>query len=175
MTDSHDETAATLQVSATIDPISLTPYGQLVTVLIPAAIRIAIHDEHGRMLWTSNGAESSEIGEALAQFLAPVHGKAPREEGVALDLSMGKAFLFLVKDYAGEILGAVVLECAERGSVAKGAGTLHTLLRPILEVLGRELRHHRSASDMQRDMHRRDRDLELLAKETAVGSVRNFV
>jgi diguanylate cyclase (GGDEF)-like protein len=160
-----------LPMSAT----SLDPYGQLVKMLMPRAQSIAIYDRLGLPVWLNDGQDSTGlqelVGDALSRDLAsdePYEGSCePTDRDHA-------AYIFLLRDVEGALLGAVGLisrESPARGD-ARPFALVQGLLRPALVCLQRELDAQYSIGDLQRSLRLRDRDLELLlgaAQDEAIG------
>jgi diguanylate cyclase (GGDEF)-like protein len=160
-----------LPMSAT----SLDPYGQLIKMLMPRAQSIAIYDRLGLPVWLNDGQDSTGlqelVGDALSRDLAsdePYEGSCePTDRDHA-------AYIFLLRDVEGALLGAVGLisrESPARGD-ARPFALVQGLLRPALVCLQRELDAQYSIGDLQRSLRLRDRDLELLlgaAQDEAIG------
>jgi diguanylate cyclase (GGDEF)-like protein len=148
-----------------IGTTSLDPYGQLVKMLLPRAQSIAIYDRMGLPVWLNDGLDSPElhrvIQDALAQELGPQAVGEGFSEAVDRDHC---AYVFLLRDPDARLIGAVGILCREsrQGGDPRPFPMIHSLLRPALECLQRELVAQYSIGDLQRSLMVRDRDLELL-------------
>jgi diguanylate cyclase (GGDEF)-like protein len=148
-----------------IGATSLDPYGQLIKMLMPRAQSIAIYDRMGLPVWMSDGQESPELQglmqEALSRELAPAEGSDGFSEATDRDHA---AYVFMMRDEDGGLLGAVGLISRESGSrgEARPFPLVQGLLRPALVCLQRELGSQYNIGDLQRSLRLRDRDLELL-------------
>ncbi len=161
---------ATMETAIAMDPTSLTPYGQLIKMLIPAASSISVLDARGQSLWSDGACEQAEVADQIVDWLragASTDATTPSVPGTRLDIDGISVFCFALRGGAHELLGVVALECAERGEVGHHLGTMFGLLRPTLEVLSRELRHQLDVDGLKTDLRRRDHDLEMLLGEGA--------
>jgi diguanylate cyclase (GGDEF)-like protein len=150
--------------TALISSTSLDPYGQLVKMLMPRAQCIAIYDRLGLPVWLSDGRDAPELHRLLQDALADEAGERSGDgfaEPVDRDHS---AYIFLLRDSDGSLLGAVALLCRESAQRAEARpfSLVQGLLRPALECLQRDLAAQYSIGDLQRSLLTRDRDLELV-------------
>ncbi len=155
-------------VVASVDPVSLNPYGQLLKVLLPRALNIAIHDRNGLCLWSADACESAELQELAEDEVARTQLEPADEDaypGRMVPLDGETAYVFPLRDHQRNLLGVVVLSCAERGAAVRPPAALASLLRPALEVLCRELASQYSIESLQRDLRRRDGDLAVVLGE----------
>ncbi len=150
------------------DATSFNPYGQLLKLLLPRALNIAIHDRNGVLLWSADACETGELREVVEDEIARSQLEPP-EDGwcVArmLPLDRETAYVFPLRDAGQHLLGIVALSCAEHGAAARSAELLTSLLRPALEVLNRELTSHYNIESLQRDLRARDGDLAVVLGE----------
>ncbi len=155
-----------LQVQAT--PTSLDPYGQLIKMLLPRALCIAIYDRTGLPLWFSDGCDGPDLHQFVEHALtASAAPGSPDADGFARSLDGMAAYVCILRDESRQVLGITALSCRETASGEQRPFTLiHGLLRPVLEILGRELANQDSIQDLQRHLSVRDQDLELLLGTT---------
>ena len=151
---------------APISATSLDPYGQLVKMLMPRAQSIAIYDRMGLPVWLNDGSDAPELHHHVQDALTEeLGGAADRSEGFCESVDREhSAYVFMLREAEGALLGAVGLVCREsshRGDV-RPFSLVQGLLRPALECLQRELAAQYSIGDLQRSLRVRDRDLELL-------------
>lgn len=170
-------TAALTDVPAPISATSLDPYGQLVKMLMPRAQSIAIYDRLGLPVWLNDGLDAPDLHRLLQEALArEVGDQGARSEGFSEPVDRDHAaYVFLLRDPGGELLGAVGVICRESAqrADARPFSLVQGLLRPALECLQRELGAQYSIGDLQRSLLVRDGDLELLlgaAQDEATGS-----
>ncbi|MET0659890.1 MAG: EAL domain-containing protein [Steroidobacteraceae bacterium] len=144
---------------------SLDPYGQLMKMLMPRALGIAIYDRMGVPLWLSDSCESQDLLELIEEVLAAARQKDNGIESDALLRSWDgdPAYVFIIRDEKRALLGAVAVSHRDPGSnKPRPVSLVHSLLRPALAVLARELSSQYNLGDLQRSLTTRDGDLELL-------------
>jgi len=160
MTNTMDEETVEAQSLST----SLDPYGQLVKMLMPRATTIAIYDRLGTPLWLSDGYDGHDLAQLVEEALNAARngGFHPDErDGFARSWDGETTYVFILRD--GEaLLGALALACQDGGNGARPFGFLQGLLRPVLQVLGRELVHQSNIEDLRRDLSLLDADLAFL-------------
>lgn len=148
------------QVAAT----SLDPYGQLIKMLMPRALCIAIYDRIALPLWLSDGCDGPDLHQLVEEALDPA--REPDEEtkgGFSRAWDGAVAYVFVLRDDSHQALGAVAVSCRDsRAGDHRPFSLIHGLLRPALEVLGRELASQYCIGDLQKHLSVRDQDLELL-------------
>ncbi len=151
-----------------MDTVSLNPYGQLLKVLLPRALNIAIHDRNGLCLWLADACQTAELQQLAEDEVARTQLEPTDADGYAgrmVPLDGETAYVFPLRDHQRNLLGVVVLACAERGAAVRTAEALAGLLRPALEVLCRELASQYSIETLQRDLRMRDGDLAVVLGE----------
>lgn len=143
---------------------SLDPYGQLVKMLMPRALCIAIYDAQGLPLWLSDICDDPSRLQLVEESL-----KAAREDqldpeerdGFARTWDGDTAYVFVLRD-GSTPLGALAVSCQNNGSGSRPFSLIQGLLRPVLQVLGRELANQSDVGGLQAEETLSDRDLELL-------------
>lgn len=159
MSNSVPIDTATAQVLST----SLDPYGQLIKMLMPRAISIAIFDFEGLGLWWSDGVENSDLQDLIREAHAgDAELAAQRVSGFTRGWNGDSAYVFSLRDGNNATLGFVGVVSPDLSSGARAFNVIHGLLRPALDVLTRELANQYSIDDLQRTLSARDGDLELL-------------
>jgi len=152
-------------------PTSLDPYGQLLKMLFPRALNIAIYDRNGTLLWNAGGCESESLqqlieDEVATNLLSHTEAGLVNEryrQGMLHSIDGDHAYVFPLMDSSWHLTGVVVITCAERtGQNGRGQESTYALLRPALEVLSRELISQSSLELLQRDLQARDGDLALV-------------
>jgi diguanylate cyclase (GGDEF)-like protein len=152
---------------------SLDPYGQLVKMLMPRALCIAIYDRMGVPLWLSDGCDGPDllqlVEESLTAARADQHDPGERE-GFARtwDGETETAYVFILRDGAS-LLGALAVSVQDSSSSgARPFSLVQGLVRPVLQVLSRELVSQYSVGDTRKDLRVPQEDLELLLDATSV-------
>lgn len=143
---------------------SLDPYGQLIKMLMPRALGIAIYDRTGTPLWLSDGCEGPDVPQLVEESLAAARSgncSAGERDGFARPWGGETAYVFILRD-AAQVLGALAVACQDGQNGSRPFSLVQGLLRPALQVLGRELSSQSSIGDLRRDLTVREGDLELL-------------
>lgn len=166
-----DQTMATITaddetVEAATFSTSLDPYGQLVRVLMPRASCIAIHDRLSTPLWLSDGHDGTDLLQLVEESLNTVRsGKGllqlEHRDGFSRSWDGDTAYVFILRDGA-TLLGALALSCQDGSSGPRSFSFVHGLLRPALQVLGRELAYQYNVGDLRKNLNSRDDDFVLL-------------
>ena len=162
------ETLSTLAVQrplvAKVAPTSLDPYGQLIKMLLPRALCIAIYDRTGLPLWLSDGCDGPDLQQLVEQALtAPDDADSEAGDGFSRSWDGAIAYVCFLRDESQQVMGVAALSCRESASGEQRPFSLiHGLLRPVLEILSRELANQDSILDLQKHLTVRDQDLELL-------------
>src|ERR1700752_3319666 len=82
---------------AEVAPTSLDPYGQLLKMLLPRALNIAIYDRNGEMLWTADGCESDTLRQLIEDEIANhlvAHRDGEQHHGAMHSLNGEHALVF---------------------------------------------------------------------------------
>jgi diguanylate cyclase (GGDEF)-like protein len=153
-------------VEAATFSTSLDPYGQLVRVLMPRASQVAIYDRLSTPLWLSDGQDGADLLRLVEESLNSVrYGSSGSDQesrhGFSRSWDGDTAYIFLLREGA-TLLGALAVSCQDGSSGARSFGFVHGLLRPVLQVLARELAHQYNLGDLQKNLSSRDGDLDLL-------------
>ncbi len=177
--------------TAPVLPTSLDPYGQLIKMIMPRAVGVAIYDRAGMPLWISDGFENADlqemINEAVALCGAPTSTNQARsnqvssnqatsaqanpgqeQSGLMRDWGGDSAYIFAMRDGAHVPIGYVAIILPDTNNGARSFTTIHGFLRPALDVLVRELVNQYNIDDLQRSLSARDGDLELLLDASGV-------
>jgi diguanylate cyclase (GGDEF)-like protein len=138
---------------------SLDPYGQLVKMLMPRALCIAIYDRLGTPLWLSDGCDGPDLSQFIEESLRDARNETadPAErEGFARAWDGDTAYVFILRD-GNELLGVLGVWCQDAASGARPFSLVQAL-----QVLSRELANQYSIGDLRENLTLRDADLELL-------------
>jgi diguanylate cyclase (GGDEF)-like protein len=150
---------------APVEATSFDPYGQIIKMLMPRAQAIAIYDRMGLPIWLNDGVDAPGLHRLVQQALTDELHPGRREDGFAELVDRDhSAYVFMLRDGEGELVGAVGIVFREPGrkGAAQPFALVQSLLRPALECLRRELAAQYSIGSLQRSLSLRDRDLELL-------------
>lgn len=161
----NEETVEALALSTSLDP-----YGQLVKMLMPRALSIAIYDRMGVPLWLSDGCDNMDLLQLAEEGLNAARSGNPdpdERDGFARSWEGDTAYVFILRD-GDAILGALALSCQDGAHGARPFSVLQGLLRPALQVLSRELANQYQLDDLRKDLTSRNSDLALLMDASGV-------
>jgi diguanylate cyclase (GGDEF)-like protein len=149
---------------------SFEPYVQLVRSLLPRATNVALFDAGGRMRWSSETTTGPDLHN-LVEDILEASGSSPQGPG-QLRLLDGNLPVYLcwLRDDAEQLIGVVVVVCRQSNdpdSEQRGFTFAHSLLRPALECLRRDLLSRAAIDQLNRTVTSRDKDLELLLADGA--------
>jgi diguanylate cyclase (GGDEF)-like protein len=149
---------------------SFEPYVQLVRSLLPRATAVSLFDATGEMRWSSETTTGPDLHN-LVEGALQACGPSPQGPGVLrmLDGSL-PVYMCWLRDDAELLIGVVAIVCrqsADPESESRGFSFTHSLLRPVLECLRRDLLSRAAIEQLSRTVTSRDRDLELLLADGA--------
>jgi hypothetical protein len=132
---------------------------------LPRATSVSLFDATGTMRWTSETTTGPDFHDLVESALA-VSGPSPQGPGLMrmLDGNL-PVYLCWVRDDADLLIGVVAVMCRQShdsDSENRGFAFSHSLLRPVLECLRRDLLSRAAIEQLSRTVSSRDRDLELL-------------
>lgn len=148
---------------------SLDPYGQLIKMLMPRALCIAVYDSMGTPLWLSDGCDGPDLLQIVEEALNSARSGNPDPEehdGFARSWDGDTAYVFLLRDGAA-LLGAVAISATDSNNISRPFSLMLGLLRPALQVLCRELANQFNMGDLRKNLAARDDDLALLLDASA--------
>jgi diguanylate cyclase (GGDEF)-like protein len=149
----------------TVDPWgSFEPYAQLVRSSLPRASSVALYDSAAKLRWSSETSTGPDLQNLVETALEA--GGANQDAGQMrlLDGTV-PVYLCCLRDELERLIGVLVVVCrqyGDPGSEARSFAVAHSLLRPALECLRRELLSRIALDQSQRTVRSRDRELELL-------------
>jgi diguanylate cyclase (GGDEF)-like protein len=164
-------TALSTKNEQTPDPWgSFEPYVQLVRSLLPRAASVSLFDATGTMRWTSETTTGPDFYDLVENALK-AGGASPQGPGLMRMLGGNlPVYLCWVRDDAEQLIGVVAVVCrasSDPDSESRGFSFSHSLLRPVLECLRRDLLSRAAIEQLSRTVTSRDRDLELLLADGA--------
>lgn len=149
---------------------SFGPYVQLVRSLLPRATSVSLFDAAGSMRWSSEATAGPDF-HSLVEGALEAGGPSPQGAGVLRMLGGDlPVYLCWVRDDAEQLIGVVAVVCRQSGdpeAESRGFSFAHSLLRPVLECLRRDLLSRAAIDQLNRTVTSRDRDLELLLADGA--------
>jgi diguanylate cyclase (GGDEF)-like protein len=140
----------------------LEPYLPLIRALLPRAQCIAVFDAAGQPRFLSESGSGAQFSASIEEALRQSQRKTP-VEGFRRHLTDDCSdYLFYLRE--GKTLSAI-LAIAMKQPPNVGAASfssIQSLLRPLLEVLRRDLSAQASIEQLRGSLNARDRDLEIL-------------
>ena len=142
---------------------SLEPFAQLFRAMMPRAASIAVFNASGQMRWSNDATVGPDLTGRVEALLA-VARDAASGEGTLEMLGEQPAYLFWVRSDRGTLLAvvAVLTRYAPNETEPRGFAFAHSLLRPALECLRRDLLAMNTIEELRQSMDELDDDLELL-------------
>jgi len=137
-----------------------TPYGQLVSALLPRAAGLTVFETSGEIRWTSEQSVHPALPALVKSALAAAENRA--EPGVHVQLADREpAYLFWLHNRSNAITAVVAIPWRAGEGEQRTFKYVHSMARPILECLSRELLLQESVSAANSG-EERDSDLEVL-------------
>ena len=147
---------------------SLEPYAQLFRALLPRAANIAVFNGAGLMRWSSDATMGPDLRSRLDALL-PVARNPATGDGTLEMLGGQPCYLFWIRGDDGVLLAVVAVTArpTPTESEPRAFSFAHSLLRPALECLRRELLAVHTVEDLTSSVVELDEDLELLLADAA--------
>ncbi len=146
---------------------SLEPYGQLIKMLMPRALSVDVFDADGQRRWSSSDLHSSDLPPLVAEAQ---RGSGGTEDGLFRQLEDGTPlYLFRLCDESGNLVTVVAVTARSDSHDVRPWSFVHSLLRPALEILQRDLSAQASIGQLNQNLEVRDKDLDLLVAITSEG------
>ena len=150
---------------------SLDPYAQLIRFLMPRASSVTVFDAEGKLRWSTD----TTLGPDLVELVDDTLYSARTEIDSAGELKMldgtQPVYVCWLRDDEARLLATVAILCrrgqSDSDSASRGFNFVHSLLRPALECLRRDLLARASIAMLHDTVCERDRDLELLLADAA--------
>src|SRR5581483_5489305 len=119
----------------------------------------------GTLRWSSEPTTGPDF-HSLVEDALDSYVRSPQGQGLMrmLDGNM-PVYLFWIRDDAEQLIGVVAVICRQTNDPEaenRGFAFAHSLLRPVLECLRRDLLSRAAIEQLSRTVTARDRDLELL-------------
>lgn len=145
------------------DPwVQLEPYAQLITALVPRAAGVELYDPEGELRWSAGSDATADLASAIADLQD--RARTLRDEpGELITLAGGvPCYLFWLRSDDGQLVATLGIVWREPESAPRAFSMLHSLVKPALECLRRELLSRGNIRQLSQALNARDRDLELL-------------
>ena len=146
----------------------LDSFAQLFRALLPRAANVAVFSPAGRLRWSADATLGPDLVTRVDAML-PVARDAAAGEGTLEIIGGQPAYLFWIRNDDRNLLAvvAVLLRAGPNESEPRPFNFAHSLLRPALECLRRELIAMHAIEDLKTSMGELDEDLELLLADAA--------
>ncbi len=147
---------------------SLEPFAQLFRAMMPRAATIAVFNAAGRMRWSSDATIGPDLSSRVDAML-PVARNPTSGEGTLEMLGGQPSYLFWIRGERQALLAvvAVLTRAAPNENEPRAFSFAHSLLRPALECMRRELLTMHTIEDLKAAVGELDEDLELLLADAA--------
>ncbi len=149
---------------------SFEPYVQLVRSLLPRATSVSLFDASGALRWSSETTTGPDLLHVV-ELAVGANGASPQGPGQMQMLDGGvPLYIWWVRDDAEQLIGVVAVVCrptSDPDTENRSYSFAHSLLRPVLECLRRDLVSRAAIDQLSRTVSSRDRDLELLLADGA--------
>lgn len=154
---------------------SLEPYAQIMRSLLPRITQIVVFDPAGKLRWSSETAIGPDLIDLVNATLEAARTDT-RGLGEAQLLGGNQvAYVCWLRDDAQRLLAVVGIVCRSAGTTddfgPRAFSFVHSLLRPALECLRRDLLARASIAGLLDAVNERDGDLELLLSDTRCNKV----
>jgi len=146
----------------------LEPFSQLFRAMMPRAATIAVYNAAGRMRWSNDSTMGPDLTSRVDAMLPVAHDRSSGEGTLEL-LGEQPAYLFWIRADDGALLAvvAVLTRPAPQENQPRGFSFTHSLLRPALECLRRELLAMHTIEELKAAIGELDEDLDLLLADAA--------
>jgi diguanylate cyclase (GGDEF)-like protein len=140
---------------------SLDPYSQLVRALLPRATSINVFDGAGALRWSSDTTTGPDLIQLIDSTLE--QARADTQSPGALEVLDGSHPIYMcwLRDDTGQLLAIVAIACRP-GNEPRPFSFVHSLLRPALECMRRDLLAHAAIEALHGTVSALDQDVELL-------------
>jgi diguanylate cyclase (GGDEF)-like protein len=136
------------------------PYVQLVRCLLPRAASISLFDAAGEQRWTNDALTGPDLPNFVAEVVSAARATPGRPGEMRMLGANQPAYLCWLRDDSQRPLAILAIVCRAAGDQEAEARTFsfaHSLLRPALECLRRDLLAHATIEDLKVKMKSLDR------------------
>jgi diguanylate cyclase (GGDEF)-like protein len=115
-----------------------SPYAQLIAALLPRAAGVSVFEPDGALRWTSEEVLPPRFAETIAE--SAVVARQSSEPGERVLLGPDEPlYLFWLRDDEGVLTAVLALTWRGAEADSRSFSYAHTMLKPVLETLRREL------------------------------------
>lgn len=148
---------------------TLEPYAQLVRALLPRATGLSVFDPRGSLRWSSADSVGAELGDAVLASLqdAVIERDSPGQMRL-IDGDLPAYLCWLREDDTQQLVALIAIQVrAASDGEQRPFSFIHSLIRPALECLRRELTARVNLEALSESLTARDRDLDLVLAVSA--------
>jgi len=150
---------------------SLDPYAQLIRSLLPRATNVAVFDCDGKLRWSLDAVAGPDLIDLVDDTLYSASGDQKSDGQLRMLGGDVPVYVCWLRDDANRLLAIVAIPYRRASGAARselGAFSfVHSLIRPALECLRRDLLARASIAYLHDTLTELDRDLELLLADAA--------
>jgi diguanylate cyclase (GGDEF)-like protein len=143
--------------------------------LLPRATSINVFDADGRMRWSSDTTNGPDLAHLIEATLPAARTDLSSSGQVHMFGADQPAYVCWLRDDQNRLIAILGIVCKNHGAAVepRSFSFTHSLLRPALECLRRDLLARTSIESLNRTVSELDRDLEMLLAEAgeAAGTV----
>jgi diguanylate cyclase (GGDEF)-like protein len=141
---------------------NLEPYAQLIGALLPRAAGVSVFDSSGEVCWTSDPSVNPELPQLVTLSVAASAAQSEEPGERVLLPGDGPVYLFWLRDDNQELICILAISWRSGDFEQRTFAFVHSLVKPAIEVLRRELDSRVQLLRMNNTMSERDRDLDAL-------------
>jgi len=141
---------------------SFEPYAQLVISQLPRAASVTVFDSAGELRWSTDPTTGPDLVSLVEEAVALAAGAADSPGELRMLTGDLPVYLCWLRNDAGKLIAVLAVTCRAAESEARAFPLVHSLLRPALECLRRDLLARAAIFDLGRTVSTLDKDLELL-------------
>src|SRR3984957_7601914 len=141
---------------------SFEPYAQLVISQLPRAASVTVFDSAGELRWSTDPTTRPDLVGLVEEAVALAAGVADSPGELRMLTGDLPVYLCWLRNDAGKLIAVLAVTCRAAESEARAFPLVHSLLRPALECLRRDLLARAAIFDLGRTVSTLDKDLELL-------------
>lgn len=143
-------------------------YARLLRALLPRMTGVCIFNVAAELTWSNDMMVEPALGKLVAESFRTAR-EQPNETGVLIDDGEPTYIFWLSRttDGGSEPYSAVVLRCKAGAGETRTLAFVHALVRPALEILGRELLSREQIRNLSGSLAAQDGDLDMLLSVSA--------
>jgi diguanylate cyclase (GGDEF)-like protein len=157
---------------------SLEPYVQLVRALLPRASGVALFDAGGDLRWSNETPPGPEVRQFVAATIRGAQGQTATAGEFQMLGGNQPTYLCWLRDDEDRVLAILTVVCkaaseqdAKHLAATRSFSFAHSLLRPALECLRRELTSRAAIERLNRTVSTLDKDREVLQADLTLSGL----